>query len=77
MSYLYLKGDDFLETSALVVNNVINLFGIIFIVYSITYVFEKMVSFIINAFSDIKIDFGWLSDFKNLGFNLGKKDKKI
>ncbi len=77
MSYLYLKGDDFLETSVLVVHNVINMFGVIFIVYAVTYIFEKMVNFIISSFSDIKIESGWLSDFKNLGFNLGKKDKKI
>ena len=65
-----------METSVvIVVNNVINIFGVIFIVYAVTYVFEKMVNFVINSFSDIKIETGWLSNFKNFGFNIGKKDK--
>lgn len=58
-----------------VVNNVINIFGVIFIVYAVTYVLEKMVNFINNVFSDIKIEGGWLSNLKNFGFNIGKKDK--
>lgn len=58
-----------------VVNNVINIFGVIFIVYAVTYVLEKMVNFINNVFSDIKIEGGWLSNLKNIGFNIGKKDK--
>ena len=58
-----------------VVNNVINIFGVIFIVYAVTFVLEKMVNFINNVFSDIKIEGGWLSNLKNFGFNIGKKDK--
>ena len=57
-----------------VVNNVINIFGVIFIVYAVTFVLEKMVNFINNVFSDIKIEGGWLSNLKNFGFNIGKKD---
>ena len=57
-----------------VVNNVINIFGVIFIVYAVTYVLEKMVNFINNVFSDIKIEGGWLSNLKNFGFNIRKKD---
>lgn len=60
--------------TTIVVNNVINIFGVIFIVYAVTFVLEKMVNFINNVFSDIKIEGGWLSNLKNFGFNIGKKD---
>ena len=61
------------EIIANVVNNVVIMMAVILVAYATIFILEKIIYFIINAFSNIKVFDGWLKKMNISGFNIRRK----